>query len=121
MLNVASILRKIKVTGFEKDTQVRSAKQIQLFDWNLRLKDGYLLYNKSIDKLMSITVEFDETVLKNLETTSSTLNMSSEQLINQIVKNYLHIETVNQLRQDLRGTAASAGFLSEEDIFREIS
>ncbi|MEZ0487246.1 hypothetical protein [Fibrella aquatica] len=70
---------------------------------------------------MSITIEFEETVLKNLEKTSGTLNMSSEQLVNRIVKNFLHVEAVNQLRQELSGTAETAGFLSEEDIFREIS
>lgn len=70
---------------------------------------------------MSITVEFEETVLENLQKTSGSLNMSSEQLISRIVKNYLHVETVNQLRKELKGTAEAAGFLSEEDIFRDIS
>ena len=68
-----------------------------------------------------VTVELEDKVLRDLEELSGTANLPSGQMISRIVKNYLHVEKVNKLRQELKGTAKVAGFLSEEDIYREIS
>ena len=68
-----------------------------------------------------VAVELDDNVFKALEEASGTANLPSAQMISQIVKNYLHVEKVNKLRQELKGTAEAAGFLSEEDIYRQIS
>ena len=68
-----------------------------------------------------VTVELEDKVFRDLEEISSTINLPSDQIISRIVKNYLHVEKVNKLRQELKGTAEAAGFLSEEDIYREIS
>ncbi|GAB4042128.1 hypothetical protein [Spirosoma litoris] len=68
-----------------------------------------------------VAVELEDKVLRDLEEVSETVNLSSDQLISQIVKNYLHLEKMNKLRKELKGTAEGAGFFSEEDIYREIS
>lgn len=68
-----------------------------------------------------VTVELEDKVFRDLAEISDTVNLPFDQMINRIVKNYLHVEKVNKLRQELKGTAESAGFLSEEDIYREIS
>ncbi|GAB4022230.1 hypothetical protein [Spirosoma koreense] len=68
-----------------------------------------------------VAVELDDKVFQDLEEASGTVHLSSEQMISRIVKNYLHIEKVNKLRRELKGTAEAAGFLSEDDIYRDIS
>jgi len=68
-----------------------------------------------------IAVELDDKVFQELEKASADLNMPSSQVIGRIVKNYLHVEKVNKLRRELKGTAEAAGFHSEEDIYRIIS
>lgn len=67
-----------------------------------------------------VTVELEDKVLRDLEELSGTVNLPSGQMISRIVKNYLHVEKGNKLRQELKGTAEAAGFLSEEDIYREV-
>ncbi len=68
-----------------------------------------------------VAVELEDKVFQDLEEASGIINLPSGQMISRIVKNYLHIEKVNKLRLELRGTAEAAGFLSEEDIYRDIS
>jgi predicted transcriptional regulator len=68
-----------------------------------------------------VTVELEDKVFRDLEEISGAVNLPSDQMISRIVKNYLHLEKVNKLRQELKRTAEAAGFLSEEDIYREIS
>ena len=68
-----------------------------------------------------IAVELEDKILQDLEQASEAFNLPSDQMISRIVKNYLHVEKVNKLRRELRGTAEAAGLFSEEDIYREIS
>lgn len=68
-----------------------------------------------------VAVELEDKVFRDLEEMSDTVNLPSDQMISRIVKNYLHVEKMNKLRRELRGTAEAAGFFSEEDIYREIS
>ena len=68
-----------------------------------------------------VAVELDDKVFRDLEEASGTINLPSDQMISRIVKNYLHVEKMNKLRRELKGTAEAAGFSSEEDIYREIS
>ncbi|QMW01364.1 hypothetical protein [Spirosoma foliorum] len=68
-----------------------------------------------------VAVELEDKVLRDLEEASETVNLPSGQMISRIVKNYLHIEKMNKIRRELKGTAEAAGFFSEEDIYREIS
>lgn len=68
-----------------------------------------------------VAVELEDRVFQDLEEISDTVNLPSGQMISRIVRNYLHLEKMNKLRQELKGTAETAGFLSEEDIFEEIS
>lgn len=68
-----------------------------------------------------IAVELEDKVFQDLEKISDTVNLPSGQMISRIVRNYVHAEKMNKLRQELKGTAEAAGFFSEEDIYREIS
>ncbi len=68
-----------------------------------------------------VAVKLEDNVFQDLEEASTTSNLSSEEMISRIVKNYLHIEKMNKIRRELKGSAEAAGFLSEEDIYREIS
>lgn len=69
----------------------------------------------------TIAVELDDKVFRELEEVSGMVNIPSDQMVSRIVKNYLHVEKMNKIRRELRGTAEVAGFFSEEDIYREIS
>jgi metal-responsive CopG/Arc/MetJ family transcriptional regulator len=68
-----------------------------------------------------VAVKLEDNVFQDLEEASTTSNLSSEEMISRIVKNYLHIEKMNKIRRELKGATEAAGFLSEEDIYREIS
>lgn len=74
------------------------------------------------DLAMTIVAdELEDNVFQELEEVSGTVNLPSDQIISRIVKNYLHIEKMNKLSQELQGTAEAAGFSSEADIYRVIS
>ncbi|QJD78083.1 hypothetical protein [Spirosoma rhododendri] len=68
-----------------------------------------------------VAVKFEDTVFQDLEEASTTADLSSEEMISRIVKNYLHIEKMNKIRRELKGSAETAGFFSEDDIYNEIS
>ncbi len=68
-----------------------------------------------------VAVELEDKIFRDLEEVSGTANLPSDQMISRIVKNYLHVEKMNKIRRELKGTAEAAGFFSEEDIYREIS
>ena len=68
-----------------------------------------------------VAVELEDKVFQDLEEASDELNVPYNQMISRIVKNYLHVEKMNKIRRELKGTAEAAGFFSEEDIYREIS
>ncbi|RRB04446.1 antitoxin [Larkinella rosea] len=68
-----------------------------------------------------LTVSIEENAFDDLEKKSKQLNLSSEKLIQKIIDDYLYLEKVNQIRQEMKGVAEEAGFQSEEDIFKEIS
>ncbi|MBD2756115.1 hypothetical protein [Spirosoma validum] len=68
-----------------------------------------------------IAVELEDKVFQDLEETSGMFNLPSDQMVSRIVKNYLHIEKINKIRRELKGTAEAVGFTSEEDIYKEIS
>jgi predicted DNA-binding ribbon-helix-helix protein len=68
-----------------------------------------------------VALALEDAVYEDLKQVSDTSNLSSEQMITRIIKNYLHVEKMNAIRKQLKGTAEAAGFFSEEDIYREIS
>ncbi|RCR70301.1 hypothetical protein [Larkinella punicea] len=68
-----------------------------------------------------LTLSLEENAFNDLQKKSKQLNISSEKLIQKIVADYLYLEKVNQIRQEMKGVAQEAGFQSEDDIFREIS
>ena len=59
-----------------------------------------------------VSVELEDKVFRDLEEIAGTINLPSDQMISRIVKNYLHVEKVNKLRQELKGTAEVAGFFN---------
>lgn len=68
-----------------------------------------------------VAVELEDEFFQDLQEASGLVDLPSDQMISRILKNYLHIEKMNKLRRELRGTAEAAGFFSEEDIYKEIS
>lgn len=76
---------------------------------------------KRLTSMTVVAVKLDDNVFRDLEEASSTSNLPSDEMISRIVKNYLHVEKMNKIRRQLKGTAEAAGFFSEEDIYREIS
>ncbi|GAB3914933.1 hypothetical protein GCM10028803_61070 [Larkinella knui] len=71
--------------------------------------------------MIVLTLSLEETAFNDLQKKSKQLNVSSEKLIQKIVADYLYLEKVNQIRQEMKGVAEEAGFQSEEDIFTDIS
>ena len=68
-----------------------------------------------------VAVELEDKIFQDLEELSGTANLPFDQMISRILKNYLHVEKIDKIRRELKGTAEAAGFFTEEDIYREIS
>lgn len=68
-----------------------------------------------------LTVSIEEAAFNDLQEKSKQLNLSSENLVQKIIDDYLYLERVNKIRLEMKSVAEEAGFQSEEDIFREIS
>ncbi|MGM9507843.1 hypothetical protein ACS5NO_08955 [Larkinella sp. GY13] len=68
-----------------------------------------------------LTLSLEENAFNDLQAKSKQLNLSSEKLVQKIIADYLYLERINRIRQEMKGFAEEAGFQSEEDIFREIS
>ncbi|WP_460983664.1 hypothetical protein [Spirosoma fluminis] len=75
----------------------------------------------TVEIMTVIAVKLEDKVFQDLKEVSNEYSLPSDEMINRILKNYLHVEKINKLRRELKGTAEAAGFMTEEDIYREIS
>ncbi|GAB3328961.1 hypothetical protein GCM10027299_31750 [Larkinella ripae] len=68
-----------------------------------------------------LSISIEENAFNDLQERSKQLNVSSEELVQKIIADYLYLEKMDRIRREMKGFAEKAGFQSEEDIFREIS
>lgn len=85
-------------------------------------KADIYVYTLSTDKPMTtVSVELDDKLAHELRQLSESLQTSEVDLIKKAVDNFLRQQRMDQIRVEIKPYAEAAGFLTEEDIYREIS
>lgn len=93
-----------------------------MFYCNLRLEDRYLQSTSVINKAMTVvSIELDDELAKELKQTAESLKTSEVDLIKKAVDNFLRQQRMDQIRKEMQPYAEAVGYLTEEDIYREIS
>jgi hypothetical protein len=70
---------------------------------------------------MSIELNINSKLAKKVTKASEQLNMDSNELIIKAIKRFLHMQEITVFRKSLKGIAKKNGFLTEEDIYNDIS
>ncbi|SOD88722.1 antitoxin [Spirosoma fluviale] len=68
-----------------------------------------------------VSVELDDKLAGELKQISESLQTSEVDLIKKAVDNFLRQQRMDRIRAEIKPYAEAAGFLTEEDIYREIS
>lgn len=68
-----------------------------------------------------VSISLDQNLAKMLMQGAERENTSKSEIIQKALRQYLHLNEANYLRTKLKKYADKAGFLSEEDIYQDIS
>ena len=68
-----------------------------------------------------VAVELEDSVAIDLKQTAELLRINELDVIRRAVANYLRQVKMDQIRTQVLPYAQAAGFLSEDDIYREVS
>lgn len=68
-----------------------------------------------------LSVELDDKLASELKQISESLQTSEIDLIKKAVDNFLRQQRMDQIRAEVKPYLEAAGFLTEEDIYKEIS
>jgi len=69
----------------------------------------------------TLTIRIDKELEQLLEEASLRSGQSKSELVRQALKRQLAIESFQQLRKELLPYGESKGWLTDEDVFREVS
>ena len=69
----------------------------------------------------TLTIRIDKELEHLLEEASIRSGLSKSELIRQAIKRQLSIESFQQLRKELLPYGEAKGWLTDEDVFREVS
>ncbi len=69
----------------------------------------------------SLTIRIDKELEKKLEAASVRSGQSKSELVRQALKRQLSVETFQQLRKELLPYGEAGGWLTDEDVFRDVS
>ncbi|WP_199535545.1 type II toxin-antitoxin system VapB family antitoxin [Rhodohalobacter sp. SW132] len=76
---------------------------------------------KLIDMDTTLTIRIDKELEQLLEESSKRTGQSKSELVRQALKRQLRIESFQQLRKELLPYGEAQGWLTDEDVFREVS
>ena len=68
-----------------------------------------------------VAVELEDKVVVDLKQMAESLQTDEADVVRMAVANYLRQIKMDRMRAEMRSYAEATGFLSEEDIYREIS
>ena len=68
-----------------------------------------------------VAVELEDKVAVDLKQMAESLQTDEADVVRKAVANYLRQLKMDRIRAEMRPYAEAAGFLSEEDIYKEIS
>lgn len=69
----------------------------------------------------TLTIRIDKELEQLLEESSKRSGQSKSELVRQALKRQLRIESFQQLRKELLPYGEDQGWLTDEDVFREVS
>lgn len=69
----------------------------------------------------TLTIRIDKDLEKLLEQAAKRTGRSKSELVREALRRQLSIETFQQLRQELLPYGEAQGWLTDEDVFREVS
>ena len=70
---------------------------------------------------MALTVRIDEGMEKQLNKLAAQRGVSRSDLVRDILRRYLTIEAIDEIRREVMPYAEAAGWLTDEDVFRDVS
>ncbi|MBN1412424.1 MAG: ribbon-helix-helix protein, CopG family [Spirochaetales bacterium] len=68
-----------------------------------------------------LSISIDKTLKKKVEKAAKMFHLTKSELIKKAIEKYIAHEELRELRNILVPYAEKAGYLSDEDIFKEIS
>ncbi len=71
--------------------------------------------------MMVVSVELEDKVAVDLKQMAESLDTSEAEVVQKAVASYLRQLKMDQIRKEVSPYAKTAGFFSEEDIYKEIS
>jgi len=81
----------------------------------------YYIEEKNIAMDTKITIRIDKELDKLLEEASKRSGQSKSELVRQALRRQLSIESFQQLRKELLPYGEAQGWLTDEDVFREVT
>ena len=69
----------------------------------------------------TLTVRLDEDLAEKLRALSARTGRSRSELVRAAVRRQVALETFEQLRRDVLPLAEARGYLTDEDVFRDVS
>jgi metal-responsive CopG/Arc/MetJ family transcriptional regulator len=70
---------------------------------------------------MALTVRIDARMEEQLNELAARRGVSRSDLVRDILRRYLTIEAIDEIRREVMPYAEAAGWLTDEDVFRDVS
>jgi predicted transcriptional regulator len=81
----------------------------------------YYTKEKIITMDTTLTIRLDKELVQLLEEASARSGQSKSELVRKALKRQLSIESFQQLRKELLPYGEAKGWLTDEDVFREVT
>ena len=71
--------------------------------------------------MATLTVRIDDELERQLNQMAALRGVSRSDLVRDLLRRHLVVETIDQIRKELMPYAEAAGWFTDEDVFRDIS
>jgi len=71
--------------------------------------------------MATLTVRIDDDLERQLNQMAALRGVSRSDLVRDLLRRHLVVETIDQIRKELMPYAEAAGWFTDEDVFRDIS
>ncbi|HET9768897.1 MAG TPA: ribbon-helix-helix protein, CopG family [Thermoanaerobaculia bacterium] len=71
--------------------------------------------------MATLTVRIDDSLEEKLNELARELGRSRSDIVRDLLRRHLAVEAIEQIRREVMPYAEAAGYLTDEDVFRDIS
>ena len=71
--------------------------------------------------MATLTVRIDDSLEEKLNELARELGRSRSDIVRDLLRRHLAVEVIEQIRREVMPYAEAAGYLTDEDVFRDIS